>query len=247
MWNVDNFLYKKKNSEILRGNILDISVFQKKQKSFKAVKKRFWLEISKFLLENFSFLSRKICHFSNSEMYLFIFLENCGYSSEKIYSSLFFSTYSSHKTLSQCKVCSKRTKTKMIKTAERNDDKLSCFSKKLNKQFIVNINFINSFVKITHLTHNYYPDEQAEKHHSCRFSYISNQPVCIIGRIIPVDLHSSDVVASLPGSLQVRFNDQGCQENQDGQETVNSCPRTELHVWDQSSRWNAVRFHKSVV
>ena len=63
-------------------------------------------------------------------------------------------------------------------------------------------------------------------------------PACVIPRVIPVYLNSSDVIVSLLRLRLVCFDIVDSQKNQDGQETMGSSPGTEPHIWDQSYRWD---------
>lgn len=77
------------------------------------------------------------------------------------------------------------------------------------------------------------------------FSYLisvylsSVLPACVVVRVLPVYLHSSNVVVPLLGLVLLSFDMKDSQKNQDGQESaagVRSRPDAEPHVWDKSSR-----------
>jgi len=63
-------------------------------------------------------------------------------------------------------------------------------------------------------------------------------PVRVIARVVPVYLHSSDVIVSLLGLLLGCFDMRDSQQNQNRQETPSSSPGMEPHIGDQSSRGN---------
>lgn len=59
-------------------------------------------------------------------------------------------------------------------------------------------------------------------------------PVCVIPVVVPVYLHSGNVIVSLFGRVLVRLDGDGRQENQSRQERADCGPRTQPHICNQS-------------